>query len=143
MINTMTDVILLCKGWYNKDKYPTLLDALKEYYRRNYSENMEQYLNERFITEVILKNVMEDIVTRYPDRMYGFINPYLFYGSLFIVPDESNNDYYYSLFYRIVHFLGNLQMQGDGLVTIDTDGYFHTEIDEYQRNRIVLLHDII
>lgn len=33
---TMTDVLLICKGWFNKQKYETTLDALNAYYHKYY-----------------------------------------------------------------------------------------------------------
>ena len=32
-IKFFTDICALCKGWYDENKYPTLLTALNKYYR--------------------------------------------------------------------------------------------------------------
>ncbi len=125
MKTTAKDVILLCKGWYDHDLYPTVLEALKQYYRKNYSINMEDSLNERFLFRIILLETMREIAEKYPDRLRGFINGYLAYGEIiFGVPDESNYNYDYQMFYRIVNFLSRLKMKGDGIVEIDTSEYF-------------------
>lgn len=130
MKTTAKDVILLCKGWYDHDLYPTVLEALKQYYRKNYSINMEDSLNERFVFRIILLEAMKEIAEKYPDRLWGFINGYLAYGEMiFGVPDESNNNYDYQMFYRIINFLSKLKMKGDGIVEIDTSEYF---VDELQ-----------
>lgn len=133
MKTTTKDVILLCKGWYNKEKYPTKLDALKQYYRKNYSEDFEEYLNESFLFKAVLVDVLKWLTLKYPDRLVKFIDGYLSYGeTIFWIPDETNQNYEYQMFYRIVNFLARLQMRGDGLIEIDTSEYF---TDEFQDDR--------
>ena len=34
---TLTDIMLICKGWYNKEKYHSILEALNGYYHKYYS----------------------------------------------------------------------------------------------------------
>ena len=143
MRTTAKDVILLCKGWCNREKYPTTLDALKEYYRQNYCNDMEEYLNERFILRVILIEVMREIANKYTDRLIGFVNGYLTYGEMLFMPDENNNDYDHQLFHRIVNFLTRLQMRGDELIEIDTDEYFYDDYDEDGTKHKKLIEDII
>lgn len=126
MRTTAKDVILLCKGWYNKEQYPTILDALKQYYRKNYCNDLEDQLNESFLLKTVLIEAMREIGTHYPDRLLYFINGFLMYGeTLHGIPDINNTDYNYQLFYRIVNYLSKLQMRGDRLVEIDTNSYFY------------------
>ena len=33
---TLTDIMLICKGWYNKEKYHSVLEALNGYYHKYY-----------------------------------------------------------------------------------------------------------
>lgn len=128
MKTTAKDVILLCKGWYDKEKYPTILEALKQYYRKNYCDDMEEYLNESFLLKIVLEQTMQEIVTKYPDRMVGFVNLYLTTPrGIFGYDNESNQDYDCQLFYRITCFLAKLQMCGDGFIEIDTRDYFEGE----------------
>ena len=95
---TAKDVILLCKGWYDKKQYPNLLEALKQYYRKTYSENYEEYLNEDFLLKTVLTDAMREIVGNYPDRMKGFINLYLLYGeTIYDIPDKTNQNYNYQM----------------------------------------------
>lgn len=143
MKTTAKDVILLCKGWYDKEKYPTVLDALKQYYRVNYCDDMEDQLNERFILRVLLIEAMREIAKDNPDRMLGFVNRYLTCGEVLFIPDEKNNDYDYQMFYRIVHFLLSLKMSGNGVVEIDTSDYFSTEYFEDGCKYLRLIEDII
>lgn len=134
MKSTAKDIILLCKRRYDREKYPSILEALKEYYRKNYiygSHDMDDQLNERFILRVILVEVMREIARDYPDRLTFFINGYLVHGQiLFGIPDESNMDYDYQMFYRIVNFLSSLRMRGEGFINIDTSEYFYETEDE-------------
>lgn len=143
MKTTAKDVILLCKGWYEKEKYPTILEALKQYYRKNYCTDMEDQLNERFILRVILIEVMREIASKYPDRILGFVNNYLTYGEMLFMPDEKNNDYDHQLFYRITNFLARLQMRGDRLIEIDMDEYFQDDYDENNEKHKKLAEEII
>ena len=143
MKTTAKDVILLCKGWYDKEKYPTVLEALKEYYRKNYCNDMEEHLNERFILRVILIEVMREIASKYHDRLLGFVNGYLIYGQMLFMPDENNNDYDHQLFYRIINFLARLQMRGDERIEINTDEYFYDDYDEDGVNHKKLVEDIV
>lgn len=149
------DIILLCKGWYNHDLYSTILEALKQYYRKYYSIYMEESLGERFLFRIILIEVMREIAEKYPDRLRGFINGYLAYGEMIYgIPDESNNNYDYQMFYRIVNYLAKLKMKGDGIVEIDTSDYFVEDLQElhdqitrehfpFHNNRKCLKEDII
>lgn len=31
---TLTDIMLICKGWYNTEKYHSILEALNGYYHK-------------------------------------------------------------------------------------------------------------
>lgn len=145
MKTTAKDVILLCKGWYDKEKYPTILDALKQYYRIHYSTHYEDLLCERFLLKIVLLQAMQEIVKDYPDRLISFVNSYaISEPNLFIIPDSNNRDFDYQMFYRVIYFLSNLQMYGEGLIGIDTEEYF---IDEQREDGGVkhkrLIEDII
>lgn len=150
MKTTAKDVILLCKGWYDKSKYPTTLDALKEYYRKYYSTEHEEYLNEEFILRAILFEVMSEIGRLYPDRLPGFVNLYLRprADSMFLFDvDDKNDNYYKHMFYRITAFLASLTMSSDGRIEIDTTDYFVTLVSPETESEVcshrVLKNDII
>ena len=144
---TMTkDIILLCKGWYDQEKYPTVLDALKQYYRKNYcygKHDMDEQLNERFIFRVLLIEAMREITKEYPDRLIGFMNGYLTDVQLLFIPDENNNDYDYQMYHRIKTFLARLPMRGDGWIEIDTSAYFNEVTDENGEKRKKIFEDIV
>lgn len=143
MKSTAKDVILLCKGWYDKNKYETILDALKEYYRKNYTNNLEDCLNEKFILRIILIEVMREIATCYSDRLIYFVNQYLIYGKTIYMPNPENIEYDHQLFYRITNFLANLNMHSDKLTNIDTSDYFQYKTNEHGIQERILKENII
>ena len=127
MKTTAKDVILLCKGWYDRNKYPTKLDALKEYYRKYYSTEYEEYLGEHFLLETVMKDVMYEMVRDYPDRLPRFVSVCLDSNLLSkLYGLEEDVDYKTATFYRIVVFLSGLQMKDpDGkIIPIDASDYF-------------------
>lgn len=76
--------------------------------------------------------------------MFGFINLFLIVPrGIFGYDNNSNQDYDYQLFYRITHFLNNLQMRGDGYIEIDTEEYFYDDYDENGVKYMKLIEDII
>ena len=139
------DVILLCKGWYDKEKYPTVLEALKQYYRVKYSDQFEEQLNESFLLHIVLEQTMQEIVRKYPDRMVGFVNLYLITKRGIWGYNDGNNDYDHQLFERITSFLASLKMRGEGFIEINTDDYFEGYIlnEETGKIRTRLKEDII
>lgn len=146
MKSTAKDIILLCKGWYNQELYPTLLEAFKEYYRQRYvygSHNKDEFLNESFILRVILLEVIREIARDYPDRLSQFMSSFLVSGQIiFGIPDNNNKDYDYQLFYRIINFLSCLRMSGDDIKTIDTSEYF-MDVEDEGRLHKKLIEEII
>lgn len=135
MKTTAKDVILICKGWYDKEKYPTVLDALKQYYRINYSSEYEECLDYNWILNIVLLDTMREIAENYPDRLIGFVNNYLIYNGILCGMDIYNNNYAYQLFHRIVNFLGNLRLRGGGVKEIDTEEYFMDELQEGENGK--------
>lgn len=147
MKTTAKDIILLCKGWYDKEKYSSILEALKAYYKKNYCSDVdENILTEAFLLEVLLRPAMWELSINYQDRFSYFVSQYLFGKSLSVrlsLPDEKNVDYEYQLFYRITSFLTNLIMRGEAWYEIETDDYFYESYDEYGKPCKKLIENII
>lgn len=62
---TLTDIMLICKGWYNKEKYKTLLEALNAYYHKHYGcEDIT--MNKAFAQELFLKPLVLEAIKRKP-----------------------------------------------------------------------------
>lgn len=52
--STMTDILVICKGWYNKLEYKDILDALSAYYHKNYG-NESIVMDRPLATHLFLK----------------------------------------------------------------------------------------
>lgn len=119
---TLKDVILLCKGWRDEEKYPTIRSALKAYYQQYCSSDIEYDNWTHALLHIVLKQAMEELILRYPDRARGFVTIALFIHSC--GETDENDSYYDVLFDRIVGYFAAMQIRGDGIVEIDTDAYF-------------------
>lgn len=59
------DVMLICKGWYNKQKYEDILGALNAYYHKNYGCE-EIQMDKAFTTYLFLKPLALEAIKRKP-----------------------------------------------------------------------------
>lgn len=145
MQSTTKDVILLCKGYYNKENYPTVLDALKEYYRKYGGSCLtKDFLDETFLNEALLSEVLNGIATRYPDRLHTLVTTTLVSpADSILLPDSNNNDYGYQVFWRIVGFLKAVPLRGEGLMEIDVSDYLTVNIAEDGTKHLELIREII
>ena len=67
---TLTDILLICKGWYNKNLYHTRLEALNAYYHKYYGcEDItmdKTFAESLFLRELALKAMeVKPTLTRY------------------------------------------------------------------------------
>lgn len=64
MINkTMIDTILICKGWYDAYKYPSMLHALVSYYHKYYGNDhmvTQDFIFNHFLKPTALEAVKRD-----------------------------------------------------------------------------------
>lgn len=124
------DIMLLCKGRYNTDKYKTLKDALQRYYEERYQYG-EPYdlLSFGFINEVLIRPAIEELLTDrlkymfidfiFSDRRVFALYNYRSFESKKLLYDES-------MYYRITQFLSELsciELNSDE-VLINTDDYW-------------------
>jgi hypothetical protein len=128
------DIMLLCKGWYDRNKYKTLKDALIAYYNKNYrySDDYEETLTYSFINKVLLKQAVHELLT---ERFtYLFVN-YLFDTDAFSIWKYEGMkikelEYEEELYYRITGFINNLKgIDADGIVNINTSDYWLRDDD--------------
>lgn len=128
MRTTLKDVALLCKGYYDRKKYSSAYDALKQYYREYYVENIEEeLLSKNFIVKVVLQQAVQELVDEYPDRTRKLVLDLLKNDPFLIFENngtEDNSLYYETLFTKITCFFHCLIMRGDGFKEIDTSDYF-------------------
>lgn len=65
---TMTDILLICKGWYNKKKYKTVLDAMNAYYHKYYG-NEDMTMAKGFALELFLYPLAKEIIKKCPNMI--------------------------------------------------------------------------
>lgn len=72
----MKEVMLICKGWYNKDKYANELEALNAYYHLHYCKDVE--MDKELALSLFLQPLVVEVVKRKPslisylfDRSFG------------------------------------------------------------------------
>lgn len=135
------DIMLLCKGWYNKEKYKTTKDALITYYHKEYGcEDIDPDFN--FINVVLLQPAISEFLN---DNTKDQFISYIFTDSIIDVCelwDKYNKkklSYDEELYYRLTHFIRRLKTRYYDEVLIDTDQYF-TINNEDQR---ILVEPII
>lgn len=122
------DIMLLCKGWYNKEKYKTLKDALIEYYHKYYG-NEDYTPDYDFINKVLLKQAVQELLT---DRFNGLLVSCLFDTDVadiwkFDIKHMKLIDLSYEeeLYYRLTKFLNKFKTNNrDGIIYIDTSVYW-------------------
>lgn len=77
---TLKDILVICKGWYNKEKYPNALKAMNAYYHKYYGcEDIEMdkaFAIHLFLTPLVLKAIkIEPTLARYIfEPSYSIVN---------------------------------------------------------------------
>lgn len=74
MDKTLTDVMLICKGWYNKDKYKTVLEALNAYYHKYYRCD-DITMDESFAISLFLQPLVTEIIKSKPKLIIYLFSP--------------------------------------------------------------------
>lgn len=64
MINKNHDVMMICKGLYDSDKYESDIEALRGYYRREYCP-MDNNISNMTIIKVLLLPVAQDYLRQW------------------------------------------------------------------------------
>lgn len=103
MICTEHDVLMICKGHYNSEKYKNEKEALEEYYYRNYSyPGHKKELSYEFLVQLFLKPCLLKVLEE-NGRIRSFLLNGLFdrsYHEFFV--KYRNMSFYEVLYYRIV-----------------------------------------
>ena len=68
-IKFLTDICALCKGWYDENKYPTLLQALNKY-GNEYFE-----ISKDFALQLFIYPLVTEIINRNPKMVKYIFNP--------------------------------------------------------------------
>ena len=64
---TLTDIYLICKGWYNNSLYKNELEAMNSYYHKHYGCN-DITVDVPFAFHLFLKPLALEIIKRDPDK---------------------------------------------------------------------------
>lgn len=73
-IKFLTDICALCNGWYDENKYPTLLKALNEYYHKEYG-NEDFEISKDFALQLFIYPLVTEIINRNPKMVKYIFNP--------------------------------------------------------------------
>ena len=112
------DIMLLCKGWYNKTEYKDIKDALIAYYHKNYGcENITPDYG--FINQVLF----EPAIREFSEDFNYMLVSYIFKPCIVGMVNDKNISYEEGLYNRLVSFF-NMMMVLD---KVDTSIYFTIE----------------
>ena len=73
--NTLIDIMLICKGWYNKELYKDKLSAMQAYYDKycTYRESQVE-LTKDFALHLFLEPLVSEAIKRTPNLIYYIFN---------------------------------------------------------------------
>lgn len=142
------DIMLLCKGWYDKEKYKTTKDVLIAYYHKHYGcEDITP--DYRFINQVLLRPAVEEIMCdKFKNRFISCLIDIDCCDTWKIDNMKAKElSYDEELYYRLIKFLGMGLMVQDqnGNILIDTSAYWKQEngLEVKLDGHNVLAEDII
>lgn len=73
--NTLIDIMLICKGWYNKQLYKDKLSAMQAYYDKYYTYGESQVeLTKDFALCLFLEPLASEAIKRSPNLIYYIFN---------------------------------------------------------------------
>lgn len=92
----LTDIYLICKGWYNKRLYDDELEAMNAYYHKHYSGCDDIVMDIPFALHLFLKPLALEIINRDPDKArFLFIDVLL----------NENNQLFADVMYRRIMYM--------------------------------------
>ena len=73
--NTLIDIMLICKGWYNKQLYKDKLSAMQAYYDKYYTYGESQVeFTKDFALHLFLESLVSEAIKRTPNLIYYIFN---------------------------------------------------------------------
>ena len=73
--NTLIDIMLICKGWYNKQLYKDKLSDMQAYYDKYYTYGESQVeLTKDFALHLFLEPLVSEAIKRNPNLIYYIFN---------------------------------------------------------------------
>ena len=148
MRNEALDVIMICKGCYNKNKYEHVEDALASYYKERYLID-DVFICKELLNKVIINKTVHWLMENAPDRMNGLMNAIFTMEPYFDIPNVvpyskeyddkiTSMDFDELLFYKMIKFFKNLKMNGD-CITIDASDYYIQGEEPSRPHRIMVV----
>lgn len=123
------DMMLICKRWYDRDKYLTTKDALERYYQEKYllgDPLEENHLSFGFINTVLLKPAIQELLN---ERFKYLFIEWIFTNTVFEAINRTDVTYDEMLYHKMTGFLSQLRHFEDhsNIVVVNTDGYWLTD----------------
>ena len=73
--NTLIDIMLICKGWYNKQLYKDKLSAMQAYYDKYYTYGeLQVEFTKDFALHLFLEPLVSEAIKRSPNLIYYIFN---------------------------------------------------------------------
>lgn len=73
--NTLIDIMLICKGWYNKELHTDKLSAMQAYYDKYYTYGESQVeLTKDFALHLFLEPLVSEAIKKDPNLIYYIFN---------------------------------------------------------------------
>lgn len=73
--NTLIDIMLICKGWYNKELYKDKFSAMQAYYDKYYTYGESQVeLTKDFVLHLFLQPLISEAIKKDPNLIYYIFN---------------------------------------------------------------------
>ncbi len=139
MRTTEKDILMICKGYYDKEKHKTREDAFDAYYKKYYrvGEGHNYHLSHKMIYDIWLKDCVRAFLT--PDKIGEF--------TFYVVDQEAlqekavmgkncfgkipETDFYDVMYHRIVTWLQLMKVR-------DNFGKYLIDVSDYQEHEFII-----
>ncbi len=101
--NTLIDIMLICKGWYNKELYSSKLSAMKAYYDKYYDYIDAVDFTKEFAFNLFLKPLVEEAIKKDPSLVYYILNKEGRYNT------DDHKNFETEMYYRCLVLIKNIK----------------------------------
>ena len=101
------DIILICKGNFDREKYIDAEEALIDYYYKHFSGMDDFVVTKASLINTLLKPVIRYILSKDINESIRFVDYGLFEQSIVEKIDVEHKDFYDVLYERILAFIVN------------------------------------
>lgn len=100
--NTLIDIMLICKGWYNKQLYKDKLSAMQAYYDKYYTYGESQVeLTKDFALDLFLEPLASEAIKKDPNLIYYIFNRH--------INDMNCKDFTTEMYNRCLTLIANIK----------------------------------